>query len=103
MPDLQDITRRLLAVFPEATRIVLFGSRSRGGARADSDVDLLIVTPSDLRPVQRGARARLALYGTGMAYDLIVLTPDEYARERAFVGGVVATAAEEGRVLHEAA
>ena len=103
MPDLNDITARLLAVFPQATRIVLFGSRARGSAREDSDVDLLIVTPSELRPMQRGVKARLALYGTGLAFDLIVLTPDEYAREKEFAGGVVATAAGEGRVLHEAA
>jgi predicted nucleotidyltransferase len=36
----------LLARFPgQIRRLILFGSQARGGATADSDVDVLVVTP----------------------------------------------------------
>jgi predicted nucleotidyltransferase len=103
MADLEEVKRRLLTAFPAARRILLFGSRAKGDARLDSDYDVLVVTPSDLRPALRCVVARRALYGLPAAFDLIVLTPDEFDREREFLGGVVRTAAREGKVLHEAA
>ena len=44
---LAEIIRRILAA-GEPQKIVLFGSRARGDARADSDYDLLLVEPSEL-------------------------------------------------------
>ena len=37
--------RRLVAEFP-AQQVILFGSFAKGGASADSDVDLLVVMPT---------------------------------------------------------
>jgi len=44
-PDLQAVTAALVGVQPRPSRVVLFGSRARGQARPDSDIDRLVVMP----------------------------------------------------------
>ena len=47
----------LLARFPgQIRRLILFGSQARGGATADSDVDVLVVTPWQGEALRRGDR-----------------------------------------------
>lgn len=48
---------RQLAQDPELQRIVLFGSRARGDARRDSDLDLLLIVAGSLTP-EREKRLR---------------------------------------------
>lgn len=99
----QQIVRRILAVMPQAQKILLFGSRARGDAREDSDYDILIITPSVPATGPRSAALHLALRGLGVGFDLIVLTPEEWQQRRQRPGTVTQAAAAEGRVLHEAA
>ena len=54
-------------------RVVLFGSRARGEARPDSDIDLLVIldddTPADVIPVRNAVyRRRTRIAGT-LAYE----------------------------------
>ncbi len=80
-----------------AERALLFGSYARGNADAYSDVDLLIVIPT-----QRGFFERHELFADVMdafpGCDLLVYTPEELTelRER----GVVYEALREGIVLY---
>lgn len=64
--------------------ILLFGSRARGGARPDSDYDLIIVSPrfADVAAMQRGIGLRQLWYAAGGdgPMDLICLTPEEFVR-----------------------
>lgn len=53
---LQDIVRRLVAAV-DPDRIILFGSRARGDAKPDSDVDLLLIKASDEPPHRRIIKA----------------------------------------------
>lgn len=96
------ISERILSVFPEAERIVLFGSRAAGTHAPDSDYDLLIVVDTELPPVERGARARLALRGIRAAFDILVVTPEELRRLAGFQSGVIAKAVRFGEILHAA-
>lgn len=77
--EIDRLTDRLRAI--GATRVVLFGSRARGAARAGSDIDLIAVMPCD--PSWTFAR-RLAEVGAAidprLATDLLVYTPEEYER-----------------------
>ena len=97
---LDEVVSRTLGVFPLAKTVVLFGSRSRGDGRADSDYDIMVVTPTTLRPAQRGALLRAALRGLDASFDLVIVTPEELERRRTWRSTVIARAIEEGTVLH---
>ena len=97
-------TERLVAQF-QPRRIILFGSQARGTADGRSDVDLLVVGSLDTR---LGSRRALmvamdrALRGLDLATDIIILTPEEFDRDRHIPGTVARPAWREGIVLYEA-
>lgn len=96
---LQTAARKLAARFsPE--RIILFGSQARGEADAHSDVDLLVITP--IRGSRRAMMVAMdrELRGSGFARDIIILTPDEFERDRDIPGTVARPAWKEGIVLY---
>jgi predicted nucleotidyltransferase len=97
---LAGITRRIVERF-HPRRIVLFGSRARGDARPDSDIDLFIEMESGKRPPDRAIDI-LSLFGLRTwSMDVLVYTPEEVRRSRGDVGSWVASIEAEGRVLHE--
>jgi uncharacterized protein len=99
-PLLEEVVRRLRnAGSPE--RIVLFGSHARGTARADSDLDLLIVEESALPRYRRAPRYLRALVGVFPAKDVIVWTPEEIDAWRNVPNAFITTALREGRTLYE--
>ena len=87
---------------PEA--IILFGSRARGDAGADSDVDLLIIErePFGLgrSRIREAARLYQALGDMPVSKDLLLYTRAEAERWRGSLNHVVARAFREGRVLY---
>ncbi len=97
-------TERLVAQF-RPKRVILFGSQARGTADERSDVDLLVVCSLDARPGNRRAlmvAMDRALRGLDMATDIIILTPEEFERDRHIPGTVARPAWREGIVLYEA-
>ena len=98
-----EIVDRVLKVYPDATRILLFGSRARGTDLPDSDFDLLVVAESEFTPARRAAPLHLALRDLGEAFDIIVATQEEYERNLAWQSSVICTAVNEGAILYEAA
>jgi uncharacterized protein len=94
-----EIGRRLAGAVPEGSRVVLFGSRARGGAGAASDYDVLVIEPAVENPAVESARLRGELDELGTPIDVVVVAED-VARRRAVVRGtVVDRALREGRVL----
>lgn len=89
-------------VSPEA--IILFGSRARGDARLDSDVDLLIVETEPFSPQRsrrkEAARLYIALKGLEISKDLLLYSRDEFEHWRNSTNHVVGRAIREGKVLH---
>jgi uncharacterized protein len=83
-------------------RIILFGSRARGDARADSDVDLLVVMPvqGSRRAVQLEIRLALQHGFATVPTDVIVVTPGEYESDARIPGTIVRPAVREGKVLY---
>jgi uncharacterized protein len=97
---LREVVRRIvLAVQPE--RIILFGSSARGDAKADSDIDVLVVKPCAQRREVAGKIYR-ALIGVGRAVDVVVATPDDLERYRNSPSMVIAPAINEGREIYAA-
>jgi len=100
-PDLLGkIVTRILAI-GAPQRIVLFGSRARGDARPDSDLDLLIVEESHLPRYRRAPRYLRALVGLFPAKDVVVWTPAEVDAWRNVPHAFITTALREGRTLYE--
>lgn len=81
-------------------RIVLFGSRARGTARADSDVDLLIEMDTDLPQAERSRAVSRLFPDRRWSLDALVLTPSEMAAERRSPASVLAAIERDGRVLY---
>jgi predicted nucleotidyltransferase len=59
----------------------VFGSCARGEADAWSDIDLIVVAPSE-RPFVDRFRDYPELLDAPTGVDLLVFTPEEFARER---------------------
>ena len=92
---------------PAPLRLLLFGSRARGEARPDPDLDLLVVmsqarlTPQDRQVALHALRAALRPLRLPVGVDLVVGQDDtrQLTRSR---WHVVARALREGQVLHDA-
>ena len=108
MPDLGDalLDRMIRTLVAEADpeQVILFGSRARGDARPDSDVDLLVVEsePFGAGRCRHAETVRLcqALPATPVARDILVYSRDEIERWRGSLNHVAARALREGRVLY---
>jgi len=96
---LQEVIRRIRAA-GNPQRIVLFGSRVRGDARPDSDLDLLIVEETTPPRHRRPIPYLRALLGLFPAKDVMVYTPAEITEWAGVPNAFVTTALREGRVLY---
>jgi predicted nucleotidyltransferase len=85
-------------------QIILFGSRARGDARPDSDVDLLIIEsePFSIQRSRRKEAGRLwmALASIDVSKDLLLYSRDEVEARKDSLNHVVGRAFREGKVLH---
>ena len=87
---------------PEA--IILFGSRARGDARPDSDIDLLIIETEPFSPQhsrrKEAAGLYMALRGLAISKDILLYSRDEFEHWKNSINHVVGRALREGKVLH---
>jgi len=85
------------------SRIILFGSQARGTADDRSDVDILVVCSFEGKRRHLMLEMDRALRGLGLARDIMVLTPEEFERDRHIPGTIARPAWREGKVLYESA
>ena len=85
----------------QPSRVVLFGSRSRGEANERSDVDLLVVMSNVPDKRQAAIEIRRSLGDLPVSKDIVVTTPDEIASRGHVVGTVLHAALREGTVVYE--
>ncbi len=65
------------------SRIYLFGSYARRDYGPDSDLDFLVVVPFSSEPrLRRAQQAYRLLHGIGVPKDVLVLSEEEWTRER---------------------
>jgi len=95
---------RLTVKIVEAERpekIILFGSYANGTATEASDIDLLVISRSTLPRQQREVRLTRQLFGSGVPYDLLVLTPEEMAERLRRNGPFIREILSTGRVVYQ--
>jgi predicted nucleotidyltransferase len=95
---IEEAGRRLTAAAPDAD-IILFGSRARGEARPDSDLDLLVIEPDFPRRGDEYGRLRKELRGLEVAIDLVIYRRREADEWGGVPGSFLHRALGEGRVL----
>ncbi len=95
----REMVRRIVERF-DPEKIILFGSRARGDAGPDSDVDLLVVMEVDGSKREKAIEIGVALHDIRMSKEIIVVTPDEVERFRDIVGTIIYPAVREGRPLY---
>ncbi|MGH7700501.1 MAG: nucleotidyltransferase domain-containing protein [Gemmatimonadales bacterium] len=78
------------------SKVLVFGSRARGEALAESDLDVLLVAEAfrEIRWLDRAFRVHQDC-AIRMAVELLCYTPEEYARKKEELG-IVRTAVAEG-------
>jgi predicted nucleotidyltransferase len=96
---IDDMVKRIAKRFhPE--QIILFGSRARGEAGPDSDVDLLVVMHFEGTALDMGLEIRQALHDILVPKDILVSRPEDFAWRKGVVGTIEWAAAREGKVLY---
>ena len=97
---IKEAARRLVDQF-HPKKIILFGSHARGTADNRSDVDLLVITTI------KGSRHKMmvemdrAIRGVNAAFDIVILTADEFEEEQRIPGTIGRYVSQEGKTLYE--
>lgn len=96
--DIRAIVKQIAVQFnPE--KIILFGSYAYGKPRPESDVDLLVVMDTPLRPSEQAAQiVRSIDYHFGM--DLIVRRPQQIQERVALGDSFLREITEKGKVVY---
>jgi len=97
---IDELIKRVVKI-AQPSKLIVFGSEARGGAEADSDIDLLVITQG---PVHRGhltEKIYMSLIGVGRAVDVIVVTPEDIEQYRDNPYLVIYPALREGVVIYE--
>ncbi|MFZ2146970.1 MAG: nucleotidyltransferase domain-containing protein [Sedimentisphaerales bacterium] len=94
------VRERLVEGFAPS-RIILFGSQARGTADDRSDVDILVVCSFKGKRRHLMLKMDRALDGLDNAFDVLILTPEEFRRDSLIPGTVGRYAYKEGKVLYE--
>ena len=86
-------------------QVILFGSRARGDAREDSDVDLVVVEAEPFGPKRSRRQELVRLYHALVEFpvsaDILVYSHDDVDYWRDSLNHVLARALREGKVLYE--
>jgi uncharacterized protein len=97
---ISEMVRRIVeAVHPD--KIILFGSHARGEAGPDSDVDLLVVAPSEEDRAHRLLPVYRVLREVGVPKDVVWWTQDEIDDWRNVRGHFINRVLRDGKVLYE--
>jgi predicted nucleotidyltransferase len=99
--SIRDLEKRIIETFQSVNpkKIVLFGSFARGDADSYSDIDLIVVYPTQKRFMDR-LEELYALWDINCSADILAYTSEEYEtllKERDFIKEAV----ERGRIIYE--
>ena len=95
---LKNIVQRILKV-TQPEKIILFGSYATSKATENSDLDILIIQPSNLPRYKRNTPVRHALKGAFAAKDIVIYTPKEVKTWKSASTSFIASALRKGGIL----
>src|SRR3977135_1898987 len=98
--QIKELSEQIAREF-QPRKIILFGSHAYGKPAWDSDVDLLVVMPFKGRPNRQAVKIRSRIV-TGVAFDLLVRTPQQVSRRLAMGDTFMRDILERGKVVYEA-
>jgi len=98
--DILKIKEQIASQFP-AQKIILFGSQATGKADNRSDVDLLVISPIKGKRRNLMVEMNRALDSLNYAFDIVILTLEEFEIDRVIPGTIARYASQEGRVIYE--
>jgi uncharacterized protein len=101
MHKILELSQRIAEAF-EPEQIILFGSYAYGTPTKNSDVDLLVVLPSQGQAFQKAAEI-LNYADPKFSVDLLVRTADELQQRIEWGDFFLREIVEKGKVLYEAA
>ncbi len=102
MATIEAMVQRIADGF-DPEKIIIFGSYARGEIDRDSDLDLLIVMHVEGSLRQKANEIDLMLADRTLPLDLIVVTPEQFARQKDVIGTIVREAVKDGKVVYERA
>ena len=79
----------------------VFGSHARGDADATSDIDVIVVAPTDRPAVELFRDYLPAILEAGVGVDLFVYTPDEFERMKSEERPFLTIALEHAKLVYE--
>jgi predicted nucleotidyltransferase len=82
-------------------KILLFGSQARGTSDDRSDIDILVICSFVGKRRHLMLEMDRALGSLDYAFDILILTPEEFQRDSRIPGTVGRYANQEGKVLYE--
>ncbi len=95
--------RDIIVAAYQPDKIIMFGSRARGEAGEESDVDLLVISDREkhLPRYRRGLEVRLLLTEIELPKDILFYTHEDVDRWRGVPNTFIETALTEGVTLYE--
>src|SRR5207247_9766136 len=94
----RDLLDPIVAYF-KPQRVILFGSRARGEATRDSDIDLLVVVDDDTPPEKLTWKAGYEAHRSDRAADVFPMRAEEFEHDRVIPNTLAAEADADGIVV----
>ena len=104
MPVTQEKLKEIIQRIVEEVdpyRIYLFGSRARGTAREDSDIDLLIIADIEGPRHRRSLSIHRLFPVRDFGMDVFVFKPEEFDRQKNLANSISSIVSKEGKVVYE--
>ena len=82
-------------------RIILYGSRATGTAKADSDFDFLVIESGPVSRREEMKRLRRSISDLPYSVDAWVMEEEEFEETKKIIGGLAYPANKYGAVIYE--
>ena len=97
---IQEITDKIVREY-QPEKIILFGSYAWGKPNKDSDIDLFIVKRTDKNIFERNREVGKILFGSQIAIDSLVYTPEQFERREQIGDPFVRKIIDSGKIVYE--